>query len=67
MLFTVLPIGCAVVLSFTDFNMVSLPSWAGLSNYARMFLDDDVFGTVIRNTLVFAIVTGPVSYFLADQ
>ena len=64
LLFTVLPIGCAVVLSFTDFNMVSLPSWAGLSNYARMFLDDDVFGTVIRNTLVFAIVTGPVSYFL---
>lgn len=64
LLFTVVPILCAVLLSFTDFNMVSMPSWAGLSNYVRMFLDDDVFGIVIRNTMVFAIVTGPVSYIL---
>jgi len=64
LLFTVIPIICAVALSFTDFDMVSLPVFSGISNYARMFLDDDVFGTVIKNTLVFAIVTGPVSYFL---
>lgn len=64
LLFTVVPIVCAVGLSFTDFDMVSLPSFAGISNYARMFLDDDVFGTVIKNTLVFAIITGPISYFL---
>ena len=64
LLFTVVPILCAVALSFTDFNMVSLPIWVGLSNYVRMFLDDDVFGIVIRNTMVFAIITGPVSYIL---
>lgn len=64
LLFTVVPIICAVGLSFTDFDMVSLPAFSGISNYARMFLDDDVFGTVIKNTLVFAIITGPVSYFL---
>lgn len=64
LLFTVIPIICAVALSFTDFDMVSLPSFSGISNYARMFLDDDVFGTVIKNTLVFAIITGPISYFL---
>lgn len=64
LLFTVVPIVCAVGLSFTDFDMVSLPSFTGISNYARMFLDDDVFGTVIKNTLVFAIITGPISYFL---
>lgn len=63
-LFTVIPIICAVGLSFTDFDMVSLPTFSGISNYARMFLDDDVFGTVIKNTLVFAIITGPISYFL---
>lgn len=62
--FTVIPIACAVGLSFTDFNMVSMPTFAGFSNYIRMFLDDDVFGIVIRNTLVFAVVTGPVSYLL---
>lgn len=63
-LFIVLPIVCAVCLSLTNFNMVSLPTWAGIDNYARMFLDDDVFGVAFRNTLVFAVVTGPVSYIL---
>lgn len=63
-LFTVVPIICAIGLSFTDFNMVSLPTFSGLSNYVRMFLSDDVFGTVIKNTLVFAVLTGPFSYLL---
>ncbi len=63
--FTVIPVVCAIGLSFTEFDMVSMPKWVGISNYARMFLDDDIFGQVIQNTLVFAFLTGPVSYFLA--
>ena len=64
-LFTVVPVLCAVFLSFTDFNMVTMPKLVGFDNYIRMFLEDDIFGTVVKNTVVFAVLTGPVSYFLA--
>lgn len=63
-LFTVLPVLAAIVLSFTDFNMVTFPQFTGLSNYTRMLFNDDVFLTAVKNTLVFAVVTGPVSYLL---
>lgn len=62
--FTVIPVMTAILLSFTDFNMVSFPHFAGVSNYARMLADDDVFLVAVKNTLVFAFVTGPVSYLL---
>lgn len=62
--FTVIPVVTAILLSFTDFNMVSFPHFAGVSNYARMLADDDVFLVAVKNTLVFAFVTGPVSYLL---
>ncbi len=63
-LFTVLPVLMAIGLSFTDFNMITLPTFAGISNYVRMFLADDVFLIAIKNTLLFSVVTGPVSYML---
>ncbi len=64
MVFTVIPVLCSIMLSFTDFNMVTTPSFAGLANYTRMLLDDDVLLQATKNTLVFAFVTGPVSYLL---
>lgn len=62
LLFIVIPVLLAVVLSFTDFNLVQFPSFVGLDNYIRMFLDDDVFLTAFKNTLLFALITGPISY-----
>lgn len=61
-LFIVVPVLLAVVLSFTDFDMVRFPGFVGLDNYVRMFLDDDVFLVAFKNTLVFALFTGPLSY-----
>lgn len=63
--FTILPILAAIVLSFTYFNMVSAPTWVGFSNYVRMFFDDKVFLIALRNTAIFAMITGPVSYILS--
>ena len=63
--FTLLPIGAAVLLSFTDFNMLELPGFVGLVNYRRLLLEDRVFLIALKNTLIFAIITGPVSYILA--
>lgn len=62
--FIILPILASVVLSFTDFNMLQWPKFVFLENYTSLFLDDDIFLTSVKNTLVFAFLTGPLSYFL---
>ena len=64
-LFTVIPVLSSVVLSFTDFNMVQFPEWVGLKNYIRLFLEDEVFIIALKNTLIFAMITGPVGYILS--
>jgi multiple sugar transport system permease protein len=64
-LFTVLPILSSVGLSFTRFNMFEPPEFAGLQNYIRMFFDDDVFIIALRNTMVFALITGPAGYVMS--
>ena len=63
--FTVIPVLLSVVLGFTDFNLLEKPNFIGFSNYVKLFLEDDVFLISVKNTLVFAFVTGPISYFLA--
>lgn len=62
MLFTVLPVLISIMLSFTYFNMLEFPRFVGWDNYTRLFLEDDIFLTAMKNTLLFAAVTGPVSY-----
>lgn len=64
-IFTVFPVFLSIVLSFTDFNLLEMPHFLGLSNYIRLFLDDDIFILACQNTLIFACITGPVSYLLS--
>ena len=63
-LFTVLPVLSSMVLSFTRYDILNNPVFIGWDNYLRMFLEDDVFMIALKNTLQFAIITGPVSYLL---
>lgn len=64
-LMTVLPVLSSMVLSFTNFDMVSLPSFAGFKNYIRMFLHDDIFSVVLKNTIILAVLTGPAGFILS--
>ena len=64
-IFTVLPVLLSIFLSLTDFNMLQMPTWRGIDNFMRLFLEDEIFMLACQNTLVFAAVTGPVSYILA--
>lgn len=64
-LFWMIPVIGAILLSFTSFNMLELPVFVGLGNYERMLLEDDVFFTVLKNTIIFAVVTGPLGYILS--
>lgn len=63
-LFTVLPVLISIALSFTYFNMLEWPTFNGWNNYVKLLLEDDIFLVSLKNTLIFAVVTGPVSYFL---
>lgn len=62
--FTVIPVLMSLPMGFTDFNMAQAPKFVGLSNYTTLFLSDRIFIRSIRVTLVFALLTGPVSYVL---
>ena len=63
--FTVTPVIMSVFYSFTNFNILEPPEWIAADNYIRLILDDDIFLIAIKNTLVFASTTGPVSYMLS--
>lgn len=62
--FTVLPVVMSVAFSFTYYNMLEMPEFVGWKNYIKLFLEDDIFMISLKNTLILALVTGPVSYFL---
>lgn len=62
--FTVIPVVMSLPIGFTDFNMVQPPKFVGLDNYISLFLADKVFIKAVRVTIVFAVVTAPVSYII---
>ena len=64
-IFTVLPVFLSMFLSLTDFNMLEMPRIVWASNFTRLFLEDDIFLLACQNTLIFAAITGPVSYLLS--
>ena len=64
-LFTVVPVFLSAVISFTDFNMLQWPNMVWLENYINLFFADDVFLIACKNTLIFAVIVGPVSYLMS--
>jgi multiple sugar transport system permease protein len=64
-IFTVVPVVMSLPMGFTNFNMIQTPKWVGLSNFYTLFVNDSVFLIAVRNTLIFAIFTGPFSYILS--
>ena len=64
-LFTMAPVVVSVIMSFTDFNMIQIPNFLFLDNYIRLFLDDDIFLLAVKNTFIFAVIVGPVSYLMS--
>jgi len=64
-IFTIIPVVASLFVGFTDYNMIEIPNWVGLDNYITLFLDDDLFITAIKNTVIFAVLTGPTSFILS--
>ncbi len=63
--FVIVPVIASFFLSFTYYNILEPPAWIGWNNYRLLFLEDDVFLIAIGNTLKFALVTGPLGFFLS--
>ncbi len=64
-LFTIIPIFSSVTLSFSSYDLLGKIEFVGFENFTRMFLQDEVFPTVVKNTLVFAIISGPLGFLLS--
>ena len=64
-IFVVAPVLVAVGTSLTQNNMIQPSKWVGLNNYKLLFMDDDIFLLSLRNTFVFACITGPLGYALS--
>ena len=65
LVFMVIPIISSVILSFFSYDMLSTPIFIGLTNYLRMFLFDNAFLIAVKNTLIFAVITGPIGFLLS--
>jgi multiple sugar transport system permease protein len=63
--FTVWPVVMTIGLSFTSYNVFEAPRFVGWDNFINLFVNDDVFGIAVKNTLVFALITGPLSFFIS--
>ena len=62
--FPVLSVLASIGISFTDFNMLETPNFVGWRNYIKLLLDDDVIKKAFKNTIIFAVITGPLSYIM---
>jgi len=65
-IFIIIPVAAAILLSFTFFDAVQPPRFVGLDNYIALITQDDTFMRyVLPNTIQFAVIVGPGGYALA--
>lgn len=64
-LFTIIPIIAAIALSFTDYNLLQINNFVGFENYTRLLLDDNIFMIAFKNTMILALITGPVGFIIS--
>lgn len=65
LMFYLIPVLTSMGLSFTYFNVLESPRFVGWKNYIDLFFADEIFLTAVKNTFLFAVITGPIGYFLA--
>ena len=62
--FSIIPLFMSGYFSFTIYNVMNSPSFAGLENYSKI-LKDTYVASAIKNTLIYVIITVPVQTMLA--
>lgn len=63
-LFVLLPLGIALLVSFSDYAVVGQADWIGLQNY-RKIVTDPFFWTAFRNTVQYTLMYVPLGLVVA--
>lgn len=63
--FFIFPVVASIFFSFTYYNLLESPRFIGLNNYISLLLEDEIFLIGIKNTLIIALVTGPLGYIMS--
>jgi multiple sugar transport system permease protein len=59
------PMISSLYLSFTHFDLLTAPRWAGFDNYVRMFTNDPKFSASMRVTMFFVVFSVPLKLAFA--
>ncbi|WP_090928973.1 carbohydrate ABC transporter permease [Palleronia marisminoris] len=55
----------SLYLSFTDYDLITPPRWAGMDNYVRIATNDPTFQDAVRVTLTFVLLSVPLKLAVA--
>lgn len=62
LVFTVLPVGIAIYLSFMEYNVLQSAKFVWFNNYVSLILEDEIFLKAVKNTFIMALIIGPFGY-----
>ncbi len=62
--FMVVPVGMALFISFTNYDVLSRSDWIGLANYERL-IGDYIFWVSFKNVLIFTVIYVPAIVILS--
>jgi multiple sugar transport system permease protein len=65
LLFTIGPMVTSLYLSFTDYAVITPPSWIGLGNYVHMFTDDPLVWQALRVTVLYSLGAIPLMLLMS--
>jgi multiple sugar transport system permease protein len=64
LLFTLGPVVASLFLSFTEYNILTPPTWIGLQNYTEMF-QDPLFWQSLKVSAIYSVISVPLGLTLA--
>jgi multiple sugar transport system permease protein len=65
LVFSLGPLIAALLMSFTDYNMIEKAQWVGLRNYSTALHTDPLFWPSIKRTIIFALLNVPIGIALS--
>ncbi len=65
LIFTLGPVMASLGLSFMDYELITAPTWRGLSNYVELLTRDRLFGLSLYNTVYYTLFSVPLGLMAA--
>ncbi len=63
--FTLIPVLASLYLAFTDYDILTAPTWVGWENFQRMFFADPRFWKAVKATFKFVFIAVPLRLVFA--